>query len=178
MPYTQAVTLDRDSDIPLGVQLGWALRSRIAELSPGDRLPGVREVAADAGVNINTARAAYAKLEAEGLIRLEHGRGTFVAERAPADGRPAGVTRRALREDIARLERELAAEVAARAVRDSGPGSLPSGGRILDEEELLAQRAELMVRLRELRHPTPTASRAKSSVTRPGVAWKISLRPS
>jgi GntR family transcriptional regulator len=178
VPYTQGVRLDRDSDIPLGVQLGWALRSRIAERSPGDRLPGVREVAADAGVNINTARAAYAKLEAEGLIRIEHGRGTFVAERDPADDRMAGATRRALREDIARLERELAAEVAARAVRDRGPGSLPSGGRILGEDELLAQRAELMVRLRELRHPAPSTPRASSSVTRPGVAWKLSLRPS
>jgi DNA-binding transcriptional regulator YhcF (GntR family) len=89
------VELDRDSDIPLGVQLGWSLRARIGGLDAGARLPGVRELAAEAGVNVNTVRAVYSRLEAEGLIRVEHGRGTFVAEQSPSGDRVAAVAQSA-----------------------------------------------------------------------------------
>ncbi|MDX6649798.1 MAG: hypothetical protein QOJ97_1749 [Solirubrobacteraceae bacterium] len=78
------LAVDRDSDIPLGTQLAWRLRTLVAtgRLAPGDRLPGVRELAESAGVNVNTARAVYARLEEQGLLASEHGRGTFVAARA------------------------------------------------------------------------------------------------
>jgi len=64
------------------MQLAWRLRALIASgrLGPGDRLPGVRELASGAAVNVNTARAVYSRLEDEGLIASRHGRGTFVAE--------------------------------------------------------------------------------------------------
>ncbi len=76
--------VDRESDVPLGTQLAWRLRALIAtgRLAPGERLPGVRELAESAGVNVNTARAVYARLEEQGLLRSEHGRGTFVDPRA------------------------------------------------------------------------------------------------
>jgi GntR family transcriptional regulator len=63
------------------VQLAWILRARIAgaELKPGDRLPGARELAASASVNPHPVRSVYARLEEEGLIEAQHGRGTFVA---------------------------------------------------------------------------------------------------
>src|SRR5215208_2455731 len=79
--------LDRSSDIPLGTQLAWKLRAAIAtgRLTPGDRLPGVRELALDAGVNVNTVRAVYARLAEQGVIVSEHGRGTFVGEVAEQD---------------------------------------------------------------------------------------------
>jgi GntR family transcriptional regulator len=79
-----ALTLDRNAEVPVGVQLAWILRARIAggELKPGDRLPGARELAASAGVNSNTVRSVYARLEEEGLIEAQHGRGTFVAASA------------------------------------------------------------------------------------------------
>lgn len=78
--------VDRDADVPLGTQLAWRLRTLVAtgRLAPGDRLPGVRELAASAGVNVNTARTVYARLEEQGLIASEHGRGTFVAPGAAA----------------------------------------------------------------------------------------------
>src|SRR3954453_759196 len=75
------LSVQRGSDIPLGTQLAWKLRAAIAAgaLRSGDRLPAVRELAAAAGVNVNTARAVYARLAEQGVIVSEHGRGTFVA---------------------------------------------------------------------------------------------------
>lgn len=74
--------LDRDGDLPLGAQLGWRLRTLIASgrLAAGERLPGVRELAELAGVNVNTVRSVYARLADEGATVSEHGRGTFVAD--------------------------------------------------------------------------------------------------
>lgn len=80
----QAPDLERADDLPLGAQLAWRLRVLIAsgQLTPGDRLPGVRELATGAGVNVNTARAVYRRLEEDGLIASRHGLGTFVADDA------------------------------------------------------------------------------------------------
>src|SRR5436190_14708754 len=84
-PADLAPDLARTDDLPLGSQLAWRLRILIAsgQLEPGDRLPGVRELGAGTGVNVNTARAVYRRLEADGLIASRHGLGTFVAEDAP-----------------------------------------------------------------------------------------------
>ncbi len=50
-------------------------------LSPGDRLPSERTLAADLGAGRTTVRLILVKLAAEGLVRAEHGRGYFVCER-------------------------------------------------------------------------------------------------
>jgi DNA-binding transcriptional regulator YhcF (GntR family) len=75
------LAIDRHGEIPIGVQLAWALRARIGDgrLAPGQRLPGLRELAEMVGVNANTARAVYQRLEQEGLIDSRQGTGTFVA---------------------------------------------------------------------------------------------------
>jgi GntR family transcriptional regulator len=74
------IRIDRAGDVPVGVQLAWALRGAIESgvLRAGDRLPPLRELAVEVGVNANTLRAAYAKLESEGLIETRHGSGTYV----------------------------------------------------------------------------------------------------
>lgn len=76
--------INRDGEVPIGVQLAWALRARIGDgrLAPGQRLPGLRELAELVGVNANTARAVYQRLEQEGLIDSRQGTGTFVASGA------------------------------------------------------------------------------------------------
>jgi DNA-binding transcriptional regulator YhcF (GntR family) len=83
-PTDLAPDLARADDLPLGAQLAWRLRVLIAsgELGPGNRLPGVRELASGTGVNVNTARAVYRRLEDDGLIASRHGLGTFVADDA------------------------------------------------------------------------------------------------
>ena len=45
---------------------------------------GLRELAEASGVNVNTVRAVYQRLEQEGLIDSQQGSGTFVAARATA----------------------------------------------------------------------------------------------
>ena len=80
-----APDLERAGDVPVGAQLAWRLRVLIAsgQLGPGERLPGVRELATGAAINVNTARAVYGRLEEDGLIVSRHGLGTFVAQDAP-----------------------------------------------------------------------------------------------
>jgi GntR family transcriptional regulator len=72
---------DPEDELPVGVQLALRLRALIASgrLSPGDRMPSVRTLAEWAGVNVNTVRGVYARLEDEGLVATQHGLGTFVA---------------------------------------------------------------------------------------------------
>lgn len=215
------IELDRDSEVPVGVQLAWALRTRIlgGELGAGDRLPGVRELAASTKVNVNTVRAVYARLETEGLTHTEHGRGTFVSANAPTDGRLAAIARRALadaqsagvdprelaaalfggaglagappsvpfadgsaerrralRDEISALERDLADARLARALRDAD--TTPprgAGGRLLGEDELRAIRDDLAARIAAVDEPPapelPVQPSTRSS-TRPGVAFR------
>src|ERR1700730_3337478 len=84
------IAIDRDAEVPIGVQLAWALRARIRDGSfgPGQRLPGLRELAEATGVNANTVRAVYQGLDREGLIDTLQGSGTFVA---PTRREPTGV---------------------------------------------------------------------------------------
>ena len=64
-----------------------ALRDRIrtGELVPGTRLPSHREMAATFGVAPMTIRQVLARLEQEGVISREHGRGTFVRAQTMPD---------------------------------------------------------------------------------------------
>lgn len=52
------------------------------ELSPGDLLPGERQLCLDHGVSRITVRAAIGQLVSEGLLVRVRGTGTFVAQRA------------------------------------------------------------------------------------------------
>jgi len=74
------IAIDRDADVPIGVQMGWVIRARIGDgtLRPGQRLPGLRDLAEATGVNINTVRAVYQRLEHDSLVKSLHGSGTFV----------------------------------------------------------------------------------------------------
>ncbi len=76
-----AIAIDRKADVPVGVQLDWALCAQILDgrLEPGEQLPTLRELAEQTGLNVNTIRAVYRRLEQRGLIDSQHGSGTFVA---------------------------------------------------------------------------------------------------
>jgi DNA-binding transcriptional regulator YhcF (GntR family) len=234
MAQSGELELDRRDDLPVGVNLAWRVRALIVSgrLAPGDRLPGVRELGAGMGVNANTARAVYRRLEAEGLVTSRQGQGTFVAAGAAASpaveelaaaaadaARDAGVdprdlarvlytgsdteapglealevpaidagdvpattpddalaleggdetaARRALRDQIARLEWSLAAHPEAATPDEGDVLPAPEPGRLVDIAELERTRDELVDRLRSGSRrcsPTPPGTSGTRSAT-------------
>jgi len=144
------LSVDRGTGIPLGAQLADRIRTAVRDgtLVPGDRLPSVRELADSAGVNVNTVRAVYARLESEGRVSSEQGRGTFVAAQALVGGT---ATRQELHRQIAALEAALVRlPPPPLGVDDSRAVSRPARPALLSTEDLEAVRDRLVLRLREL----------------------------
>ncbi len=84
------------ADMPIYTQLVARLQEQIVSgvYPPGGKLPSVRDLAAEAGVNPNTVQRAFADLEREGLIYTQRTAGKFVAE----DAAVVGAARRKLAE--------------------------------------------------------------------------------
>jgi GntR family transcriptional regulator len=80
------IELSQASGVPFYRQVSEQIADavRAGRLREGDRLPSVRELAAELMVSAITVRAAYDALEQGGLIVRSQGRGTFVAR--PLDG--------------------------------------------------------------------------------------------
>jgi GntR family transcriptional regulator, phosphonate transport system regulatory protein len=72
----------RQDGIALWRQIFGKLQGDIASggLKPGTRLPTEAELSAQFGVNRHTVRRALEELSRDGLVRVEQGRGSFVAE--------------------------------------------------------------------------------------------------
>lgn len=71
-----------NSDRPIYTQILEKIQTRIISgiYQPGDRLPSVRELAAEANVNPNTMQKAFAELERSGLILTQRNSGRTVTE--------------------------------------------------------------------------------------------------
>lgn len=71
-------------DRPIYVQLMETITAAIASgtLAAGSRLPSVREMAAQAGVNPNTMQRALAELERDGLLYSQRTAGRFVTDQS------------------------------------------------------------------------------------------------
>lgn len=59
---------------------GFREQIRAGVLQPGERMPSVRELAAQLAINPNTIQRAYRELESEGLIVSVAGKGSFVSD--------------------------------------------------------------------------------------------------
>ena len=72
------------NDAPIYAQLIRQIRAGIVSgaFSPGERLPSVRDLAMEAGVNPNTMQRALAELERTGLVYTQRTAGRFVTEDA------------------------------------------------------------------------------------------------
>jgi len=72
--------MDLDDSRPIWVQLADVFRRRIVsgQWPPGTKVPSVRELAADTGVNPNTVQRALAELDRSGLTVAERTAGRFV----------------------------------------------------------------------------------------------------
>lgn len=78
------IEIDQHSDMPIYEQLRRRVIAAIAhgELRPGARLPSVRSLAVDLGVNLHTVNKAYALLRDDGYITMRRGSGASVTEPA------------------------------------------------------------------------------------------------
>lgn len=97
----------------------------MGELKNGDKLPSVRVLARDLGVNPNTIQKAYAELERSRIIYTVSGKGNFVGEQEVVS-----------KQVCARLIEELrAALTAARRGRIAQAAVLQLVGEVYREEE-------------------------------------------
>ena len=73
---------DFKSGVPIYSQIIDEMTMRIASgaYGPGEKLPSVRDLAMDAGVNPNTMQRALAELERRGLVFSERTSGRFVTK--------------------------------------------------------------------------------------------------
>ena len=166
------ITLDPRAAVPLGVQLDWSIRAAIADgrLRTGDRLPALRDLATDLGVNHNTLRAAVAKLESEGLLESRHGTGTFVAASATSAQETGALVQRVVEwaAEAGLSPRDLAATLYVADPRSA------TAARDAEAEERRALRDEIAVldrlvsRLEERlpAEPQPEAPRRRSARSR------------
>ena len=71
-----------DEKSPIYLQIAYRVKLKIAskELSIGQQLLPVRELAQEAGVNLNTVQRAFQELEKEGLVYSARTSGRFVTE--------------------------------------------------------------------------------------------------
>lgn len=79
------IQLDFENDLPIYRQIRDQIVRGIADgrLLPGERLPSVRALADEAGVNMMTVSKAYQLLKGEGYITMGRRNGACVALRSP-----------------------------------------------------------------------------------------------
>ena len=77
--------IDLKSGVPFYRQIIEQVKFAIASgaLSPGERLPTVRQLAVELSINPNTVIRAYREMEIEGVLTTQQGSGTFVSEQRP-----------------------------------------------------------------------------------------------
>ncbi len=79
------IRIESSSGVPISRQIADQIRGHAAggTITPGDRLPSVRQLAKELAVNPNTILHVYERLTAEGLLERRQGDGTFVADTLP-----------------------------------------------------------------------------------------------
>jgi len=79
-------SIDAKSALPIYRQITDQIRWRVAAgvFAPGDKLPSVRELAAQLLVNPNTIAKVYRDLERDGLLETRRGDGTYISNEAVA----------------------------------------------------------------------------------------------
>ena len=77
------IMLNMKSSEPIWEQIRDSIKKQIlaGALSAGDKLPSVRVLSGELGINPNTIQRAYTELESEGFVYSVVGRGSFVAEK-------------------------------------------------------------------------------------------------
>ncbi len=98
---------------------------------PGERLPSVRDLATEAGVNPNTMQRAFAELERDGLVYSQRTAGRFVTEdRAMIEQTKKGLAECHIRQFLESMDQLgfCREEVIALLRQESGKEELGNGG--------------------------------------------------
>ena len=97
------IVIDHNSKTPIYEQIKVQILSLITSgvLSPGDKLPSLRTLAADLSLNFNTIKKVFAQLETDGVIVTVQGKGCFVADTARDNRAVLDKAEAALREAVA-----------------------------------------------------------------------------
>lgn len=74
--------MDFDARMPIYLQIMEGIKKDIisGKLKRGEKMPSVRNMAAELKVNVNTMQRVYQELEREGVITTQRGTGSFVTE--------------------------------------------------------------------------------------------------
>lgn len=73
--------IDFKSDLPIYEQIRRGIIIGLAngQIKPGDKLPSVREMAENIGINLHTVNKAYKLLEADGVLTMDRRFGSLVS---------------------------------------------------------------------------------------------------
>ncbi|HEU5368095.1 MAG TPA: GntR family transcriptional regulator [Ktedonobacterales bacterium] len=138
------IRLDEINPQPKYLQIVEQVRTFAAEgkLTPGTRLPSVRQLASDLGINVNTVLTAYHALEAEEIILLRHGSRAVIHPRLTRPATPQESDVAHIRALLARVRtdallrglslpmlQQLSAEVFRSTPPERAPESSPPQGR-------------------------------------------------
>lgn len=78
------IVIDKQSRVPVYEQIKNQIITliRLGVYNPNDKLPSIRSITSEAGVNVNTVKKVFAELEISGVIYTVPGTGSFVSEAA------------------------------------------------------------------------------------------------
>lgn len=81
------LSLEFDTGIPIYKQIFNQLVAVITcgNMTSGDKLPSIRELSSELGINPNTVARAFLELEMKGYIKTQRGNGTFVSAKQEAN---------------------------------------------------------------------------------------------
>lgn len=83
MEYSKALfKIDSESSLPIHVQIKEQIKLLIGKdfLKPGDILPSTNQLANQLAINRNTIQSVYSQLKEDGLLTIQRGKGTQVAD--------------------------------------------------------------------------------------------------
>lgn len=74
--------IDFKSDLPIYEQIRREIIIGLAKgaIKPGDKLPSVREMAENIGINLHTVNKAYKLLESDGVLTMDRRFGSLISE--------------------------------------------------------------------------------------------------
>lgn len=107
--------ISEKSVVPIWIQIRKRLVYLISvgKFERGERLPSVRELSVQLGVNYNTVNKVYQDLERDGYIYTQRGRGTYVSDLK-------GVSLSAVDEDVEALAIDFVQEAIAKGMTSEG----------------------------------------------------------